>query len=358
MRSGMKDQRSPAVTIGVVGIVVAIAVALSALQFDRLPFIRSGANFTAYFADAGGLVPGDAVQVAGVRSGRVDAVELAGAKVLVKFTLDESIVLGDKTSAAIKTNTVLGRKSLELLPQGQGALRRDDTIPLERTTSPYSLNEALGDLAGTVHGLDMVKVDETLDALSETFADTPAPLRAALDGVTQLSRSINARDEALSELLRRAQNVTKILSDRSAQINALLLDGNQLLGELDRRRTAIGQLIVYVNGLAQQLSGLVADNEAQLKPALDRLNSVLALLQRNRDNLTEALDGLGPFAAALGEQVGNGPWFNAYVVNATSVGLQPLVDALVWPQHLPDDLRNFFLNPPPSIGPAVQEPPR
>ncbi|MEV4129462.1 MCE family protein [Nocardia sp. NPDC049707] len=354
----MNEKRSPAITIGIVGIVVGVAVALSALQFDRLPFIRGGATFTAYFADAGGLVPGDHVQVAGVRSGRVEDVHLDGAKVLVRFSLDESIVLGQKTSAAIKTNTVLGRKSLEVTPEGSGALRADDTIPLERTTSPYSLNDALGDLGRTVQGLDMDQVDKTLDALSATFADTPAPLRSALDGVTALSRSINARDQALSELLTRAQNVTKIVADRSNQINALLLDGNDLLGELDRRRGAIAQLIVYVNGVSQQLSGLVADNEAQLKPALDKLNSVLALLQRNKQNISEALDGLGPYSAALGEQVGSGPWFNAYVVNASSAELQPLVDALVWPQHLPDDLRNLFTNPGPSIGPAVQEPPR
>ncbi|MGN2641889.1 MCE family protein [Nocardia takedensis] len=355
----MAEQQSRVVTIGVVGLVVAVAVALSALQFDRLPFIRGGANFTAYFADAGGLLPGDAVQVAGVRSGRVEDVELDGAKVLVSFSLNEKIVLGEKTTAAIKTNTVLGRKSLELVPDGSGALRVDDTIPLDRTTSPYSLQQALGDLTTTVDGLDMQKVDETLDVLSASFADTPAPLRTALDGVTALSRSINARDEALSQLLTRAQNVTKILADRSDRINALLLDGNNLLGELDRRRGAIGQLIVYVNQVAQQLTGLVDDNEAQLKPALERLNSVLALLQANKSNLDQALDSVGPYAAALGEQVGNGPWFNAYVVNATSTELRPLVDALVWPEQLPNDLRNIFTHPaPPSIVPAEQEPPR
>ncbi|MBF6438362.1 MCE family protein [Nocardia cyriacigeorgica] len=353
----MSEKSTPATTIGVVGLVLAVTVALSALQFDRLPFIRSGATFTAFFADAGGLVPGDDVQVAGVRSGQVEDVELDGAKVLVTFTLNESIVLGDKTSAAIKTNTVLGRKSLEVTPDGPGALRVDDTIPLDRTTSPYSLNEALGDLADTVGGLDMDRVDQTLDALSATFADTPEPLRNALDGITALSRTINTRDQALSDLLTRAQNVTKILSDRATQLNALLLDGNELLGELDRRRTAISQLIVYVNGLAQQLSGLVADNEAQLQPALDKLNSVLDLLQRNRDNISQALDGLGPFAAALGEQVGSGPYFQAYVVNATSPGLQILVDSLVWPQNLPESLRGYF-DPMPSIGPAIQEPPR
>lgn len=346
------------VTIGVVGLVLAVAIALSALQFERLPFIRGGATYTAYFADAGGLIPGDDVEVAGIRSGRVEDVSLDGAKVLVRFTLDEKIVLGDKTTAQIKTNTVLGRKSLGVNPAGSGALRTDDTIPLERTTSPYSLNDALSELTGTVQELDLDRVNHTLDVLSEAFADTPAPLRAALDGVTALSRSINARDQALSDLLGRAQNVTKILADRGDRINALLVDGNQLLGELEQRRTAIGQLIVYINALSQQLSGLVADNEAQLKPALDKLNSVLDLLQRNRDNLTAALEGLGPFSAALGEQVGSGPYFNAYVVNASSETLQPLVDALVWPQHLPESLRAYLLEPGPKLGPSVQEPPR
>ncbi|WP_433625155.1 MCE family protein [Nocardia sp. CA-120079] len=355
----MNETRSRAVSLGIIGIVVATTVSLSALQLDRLPFIRSGATYTAYFADAGGLVPGDNVQVAGVKSGRVEQVKLDGAKVYVRFTLDEGIVLGNKTSAAIKTNTVLGRKSLEVTPAGSGSTRTNETIPLDRTTSPYSLTDALGDLTNTVKGLDMDQVNRTLDALSTTFADTPAPLRSALDGVTQLSRSLNARDKALTELLGRAQNVTKVLADRSNQINALLVDGNDLLGELDRRRGALSQLIVYINGLAQQLTGLVNDNEAQLKPTLDRLNSVLALLQSNKDNLSKALDGLGPFSAALGEQVGSGPYFQAYVSNATTRGLQILVDALVWPQHVPDSFRAYLTDPAlPSIEPAIQEPPR
>ncbi|MFF2086864.1 MCE family protein [Nocardia sp. NPDC058176] len=355
----MNKDKSPSATVGIVGIVLVVAISLATLQFSDLPFIRSGATFTANFLDAGGLVPGDPVHVAGVRSGEVRQVGLDGDKVLVKFDLDESIVLGEKTTAAIKTNTVLGRKSLDVVPSGTGAIGADDTIPLDRTTSPYSLNEALSDLGGTVRDLDLDQVDETLNVLSEAFADTPGPLRNALDGVTALSRSINVRDQALTDLLARAQNVTSILADRSTQLNALLLDGNELLGELDRRRAAINQLVVYIDDVARQLSGLVADNEPQMKPTLDRLNSVLALLQRNEQNLNDALDGLGPYAAALGEQVGSGPWFNAYVVNATSTQLRGLVDALVWPEQLPQDLIDIFTTPqPPYIAPAQEEPPR
>ncbi len=354
----MNERRNPLIDVGIVGIVLAVAIALSALQFQQLPFIRSGAEFSAFFADAGGLVPGDEVQVAGVRSGQVETVELDGAKVKVLFSLDESIVLGDSSSAQIKTNTVLGRRSLEVTPSGDGALRRDDTIPLERTTSPYSLQDALGGLATTVQGLNTDQVDKTLDTLSQAFSQTPAPLRSALDGVTALSRSLNARDKALIDLLGHAQDVTKVLADRADQINALLLDGNNLLGELDARRTALSQLIVYVNGLAQQLTGFVQDNEASLKPDLDRINQLLALLQKNKDQLGKALDALGPFTGALGEQVGSGPYFQAYVSNATSMTLHPLVDALVWPQHVPQSFLKYLNTPPLNVGPSIQEPPR
>ncbi|WP_405133702.1 MCE family protein [Nocardia sp. NBC_01388] len=347
------------INVGIIGIVLAVTISLASLQFDRLPFLANGAHYTAYFGDAGGLLPGDNVQVAGVKVGRVEDVKLDGAKVAVRFALDSAIGLGTKSTAAIKTNTVLGRKSLEVTPAGPGTLRSNDPIPLERTTSPYSLNDALGDLSTTVKGLDMGQVNTTLDALSATFKDTPAPLRSALDGITALSRSINTRDQALTDLLSKAQGVTKVLADRADKINALLVDGNSLLGELDARRTALGQMITYINQLAQQLTGFVNDNEAQLKPTLDKLNSVLAMLQKNKQSLSDALDALGPYAGALGEQVGSGPYFQAYISNATSKGLQPLIDALVWPEHLPSDLKSYLDNgnqQPPGLYPAQTEP--
>lgn len=338
----MNTNRLSAANIGVVGIVLAVTVSLASLQFDRLPFVKSGAEYIAYFADAGGLVDGDQVQVAGVKSGRVDEVSLDGAKVRVRFTLDESIPLGTKTTAAIKTNTVLGRKSMEVTPVGTGTLTKNDPIPLDRTTSPYSLNDALGDLSTTVKDLDMDQVNKTLDTLSATFADTPAPLRSALDGITALSRSINTRDQALTDLLGHAQGVTKVLSDRAQKINSLLVDGNSLFGELEARRNALGQLVVYVNGLAKQLTGFVTDNEAELGPTLDKLNSVLGILTKNEQDLKDALDAVGPYAGALGEQVGSGPYFQSYISNFSSSSLEVLVDAMVWPQNVPDALKNML----------------
>lgn len=343
------------VRMGVIGIVVAGTLVLSSLQYDRLPFFSSGIHYSADFSDAGGLLPGDNVEVAGVRDGRVDSVTLAGDHVRVRFTLSPDIVLGTSTSAAIKTTTLLGRKALAVTPSRGGVHRPGETIPLDRTTSPYSLNDALGDLSNTVRDLDTDQLNKALETMSDALSGTPAPLRSALDGVSRLSRSINERDKSLRELLAKAQSVTKVLADRGAQINALVVDGNQLLGELDLRRTAISELIVNVGAVSRQLTGLVQDNQAKLRPTLNQLNSVLDLLQRNKDNVQKAIDGLVGYSGALSEQVGNGPYFNAYVQNATSVGVQALVDVLVRPDHLPADLqeylKTFALTP---TGPAPQ----
>ena len=52
--------------------------------------------------------------------------QLDGTKVLVDFTVDNGVELGDRTEAAIKAETVLGTKMLEVTPRGDGELTGDD----------------------------------------------------------------------------------------------------------------------------------------------------------------------------------------------------------------------------------------
>ena len=62
-------ERNP-VQIGVIGLVLAVATVGAALQYDQLQFINGGIRYSAYFQDAGGLVTGDDVTMAGVKVGK------------------------------------------------------------------------------------------------------------------------------------------------------------------------------------------------------------------------------------------------------------------------------------------------
>jgi len=110
-------------------------------------------------------------------------------------------------------------------------------------------------------------------------------------------------------------------------LNTLILNANDLLGVLDDRRQAIVDLLANTAAVSEQLTGLVADNEAELAPTLERLNSVTEMLERNRDNIGKILPGVAKFQITQGETLANGPYYNAYVPNLQPAQiLQPFMD--------------------------------
>ncbi|MCP9271160.1 MCE family protein [Mycolicibacterium arenosum] len=319
------SERNP-VTLGLVGAVVIAAIVIAALQFKSLPFFSSGRTYSAFFADAGGLKTGAAVQVAGFQVGEVRSITLRDSHALVTFDVSDDIRVGDRSEAAIKTKALLGSKTLEVTPRGDG--EQHDIIPLERTTSPYQLPDALGDLSATISGLNTDQLSSSLTVLSQTFADTPPQIQEAVQGVARFSQTLAERDADLRSLLSNANKATGILAERSDQIVSLVHDTNALLAELESQSSALDQLSNNFVALAQQLRGLIADNRETLKPALDRLNGVLAIIDNRKAKIQEAFRGLRDYATALGEAVSAGPFFKAYLSNLLpGQFVQPFIDA-------------------------------
>jgi phospholipid/cholesterol/gamma-HCH transport system substrate-binding protein len=314
------------VAVGAVGTLLLIALVAAAFSYDELPFIKRTSDYSAYFAEAGGIKPGSEVRVSGLEVGKVSDVQLDGDKVLVDFTVRKGIALGDRTEAAIKTETVLGTKMLEVIPRGNGNLA--GTIPLDRTTSPYDLPSALGDLTTAISGLDTEQLSSSLTTLAETFQNTPPDLKIALEGVARFSDTLNTRDAQLRNLLANANKVTGVLAKRSDQIASLVVNANALLGQLLTQRQSIDALMSNLTAVSRQISGVVADNRTQLRPALDKLNGVLSILDNHKKEVQRTLYLLRRYAMSFGEVLGSGPFFKASLVNLIPGQFsQPFIDA-------------------------------
>ncbi|KUI36641.1 MCE family protein [Mycobacterium sp. GA-2829] len=333
------DSSNPLRT-GIFGIVVVVCLVLVSFGYSSLPFFPQGKSYEAYFNDAGGITPGNDVNVSGINVGKVTGVALAGDTAKVSFTVNRDVRVGDQSLVSIKTDTVLGEKSLAVTPRGAGSVQ---VIPLGRTTTPYTLNTALQDLGQNVSELDKPRFEQALNTLTESLHDATPQLRGALDGVANLSRSINARDQALEELLGHAKRVSDMLAARAGQVNQLITDGNLLFAALDERRQALSQLIGGIDDLSQQLSGFVADNRREFGPALEKLNLVMDNLLARREHIGEALKRLPPYATALGEVVGSGPGFqiNLYGLPPASLA-EVLLDTYFQPGKLPDSLADYL----------------
>jgi phospholipid/cholesterol/gamma-HCH transport system substrate-binding protein len=314
------SERNP-VPIGIVGSIVLVVLTALALNFTKFPVLQGARTYQVAFADAAGLISGDAVRVGGLKVGQVYGMELDGARVVAKIAItDQDVQVGDESTFGIRTETLLGRRYLELVSRGRGEQDEDIVVPVARTSVPYTLTEVLDDLTTEVGQIDVNQLATALNTVSTTLEDTPDELAAALDGLKRLSQTISSRDAALQDLLGAAENVSGVLAERSDQLTKLVLDGNLLLAELERRREVIAQLLNNISFVTEQLTGLVRDNRRQLEPVLQDLNGVLKVLNQNKHNLDLILKRLPAFAGALGEAVASGPFFMGYVQNLTTPG--------------------------------------
>ena len=312
---------------GFIGVVLVVLVILIGLSPQRLWSRATAIRYQALFSEAGGLAVGNAVTVSGMKVGTVSNVALDHGDALVTFTVPGSIALGTDTTAHIRTGTLLGERVLTLESAGGGTLNAHDVIPVSRTSSPYSLTEAVSDLTTYAAGTDTQSLNQSLDTLSATLDQIAPQLGSTFDGLTRLSQSLNGRNKTLGDLLKSTGNVAGILSQRSQQVNTLILDANDLLDVLVARRQAIVDLLANTSAVSQQLSGLVHDNEKDLGPVLDHLNSVTAMLEKNRDNIAKALPGLAKYEITEAELTAAGPYYNAYVANLLQLQLlQPFLD--------------------------------
>ncbi len=295
----------------------------AALNADALPVIGGGTTYSAEFSDAGGLHEDNDVRVAGVKVGKVSEIDLEGDRVHVSFRV-KGAWLGDATSASIQIKNVLGQKYLALDPRGEAVLDPGDPIPLRRTTAPYDVLEAFRDLSKTVDAIDVDQLAKSFDAISATFADTPADVRAALDGISKLSGTIASRDRQLRTLVANTRQVSQTLVDRDTEAQRLIRDGNALLRAISTRQQAIKDLLDGSKRLATALDGIIADNDGQLGPVLEQLDRLTSMLQRNQDSLAKGIAAFAPAIRVFTNVAGNGHWIDGYLCGLVLPSFGPI----------------------------------
>ena len=307
-------ERNP-VVVGAVSLAVIVAFILAAFRAEDLPVIGGGDTYYAAFDEAGGLKANDEVRIAGVRVGKVQAVELAGDHVRVEFMVEDAAEFGSETGADIKVKTLLGAMYLSLVPAGTGQMEEGAEIPRERTSSPYEVVKAFEGLAERSERIDTAQLADALNTMADLTENTPDEFQTALRGMSALSANIAKRDAELEQLLTNMRKVSGVLGDRSGDLVTLMEDGDKLFRALVARRQAVHNLLTATSQLSRELTLLVQQTRADLKPALDHLDNVVDMLNKNQENLDNSLRLMAPFYRVFANTLGTGPWFDTYIQN-------------------------------------------
>src|SRR5215218_139226 len=311
---------------GLMGILITLLVIGVGQSFTSVPMLFAEPSYYAYFQDTGGLSGGDKVRIAGVDIGKVKSFEIEGDKVKIGYTLSGTQI-GTDSRAAIRTDTILGRKNLEIESRGTTVLEPNAALPLGQTTTPYQIYDAFFDVTKAAQGWDTETVKRSLNVLSETIDQTYPHLSAALDGVARFSDTIGKRDEEVRQLLANANKIAGVLGNRSEQINTLLVNAQTLLGAINERQYAVSMLLERVSEFSAQVAGFVNDNP-NLNKVLEQLRTISDILKDRKFDLVDVLSTLSKFTASLAEAIASGPFFKVMLVNLLPPWLlQPFVDA-------------------------------
>ncbi len=314
------------VRTGVMAVVLAVVATLVGQSFTSVPMLFAQAQYYGQFTDASALHAGDKVRIAGMDVGSVQEIRLATGHVVVRFTIGDNVI-GANSRLSIRTDTILGRKVLEVETLGEQTLHPGGTLALDQTTTPYQIYDAFRDATKAASGWDLDTVKQSLQVLSETVDQTYPHLSATLEGVQRFADTVGKRDERIQHLLGEASKVAGVLGIHGEQINRLLVNAQALLSAINQRSQALEALLGNVAAVAAQIQGLINDNP-NLNTVLQQVNSISDLLVERKDDLVNTVGELGKFVASLSEIVSSGPYIKAAIFNLVPHQLlQPFVDA-------------------------------
>ncbi|WP_433580744.1 MCE family protein [Nocardia brasiliensis] len=292
--------------LGIIGgaLIVALLLASSAIKLLGV----GEQSIKAEFVQAAGIKVGDRVAIAGVTSGRVDGAKLEGDHVLLTLSVDNGVELGPDARASIKMATLLGARYVDLEP-GDGTGLKGGRIPVSNTAVPYNLADVVQVGTPKFEALDTKKLSESLNLINQQMGDSPQLMAQALDSVGALAKVMDTRRDEVDSLLKDLNRVTQILGDNRNSVLLVITQGEAIANRVMERQGLLRQLLDNVAQLTKQLQAIGAENDNQLGPTIQQLNTMAEGLQKNKDNLDRLLSLMPPTVRYLANSWGgSGPY--------------------------------------------------
>lgn len=268
-----------------------IALVLSGCSFNglnSLPLpgtVGTGSDAAVYrveIANVGTLESNSPVMINDVVVGAVRGMVADDWRAHVEVSVTPDVVVPANAVATVGQTSLLGSMHLALDPpvgeEPSGRLQPGSTIPLDRSSKYPSTEQTLSSLSVVVNGGGLTQIGDIVRNFS-----------AALDG-----NQVQIRD-----LLTRMNTVVTMLDNQRDNIIA-----------------SVGSLNRVTQGFAEQREVLTG--------ALERIPAALEVLERQRPQLTTALDKLGGFSATATQLLNDS---HADIVRNLK-NLEPTVQAL------------------------------
>jgi phospholipid/cholesterol/gamma-HCH transport system substrate-binding protein len=288
-------------------------------------------HVTAYFVQFKGIYVGDDVTVLGVPIGQVTAVHPQRDRVRVEMELDPDHPVPADVKAAVVAQSVVSVRSIALGPVGADGPRLEDgaVIPESRTAIPVEWDDVKDQLVELATALGPRGVEKhgalgTLISSSATFLDGQgAPLQQTIRDVAEAMRTLADNGGDLFATVRNLQVFVSALEGSDAQVRLFIERLAEVSRVLDRDRDELADALDGMERAFKEVDKFLKENQDLTVSTVEELRSTTSLLVEDRQSIADLLQ-VAPHAVS-----------NFYnILDPRAIGKGTLVTGALAPNNL------------------------
>jgi ABC-type transporter Mla subunit MlaD len=279
----------------------------------------------AIFDNAGFVIPGEDVKVAGVKVGQVDDVEVTpDFKAAVVLRIDDPGYQDFRTDASCiaRPQSLIGEKFVECKPTQTRGVGEEAPGELREIADGPGEGQRLLPVQNTQRSVD-------LDLINDIMRE---PYRERLSIIlNELGVGLAGRGADLNDVIRRADpalqsvdEVLRLLAKQNDELEQLAVDGDTIMQPLARERRHVASAIENSSAVAEATASRRADLEAsiaRLPRFLQELRPTMRRLGALSDEMTPVLSDLGDVAPDINRFLLElGPFSQAGIPAVDSLG--------------------------------------
>lgn len=186
-----------------------------------------GYTLTAVFSNALNLPAMAKVKLAGADIGQLESMQARNYTAVTTLRIRDGVQLPQGSTAELRSATPLGDVFVSIRPPSPATpdaplLRNGDTIPLESTTAAATVESVLSSAAILVNG---------------------GAVRNFTNIINGLGRATGDQGQAFGELIRKTNHTLGTLNHRSDEISTALTETSRLVDQLDAKNNALGDVM-------------------------------------------------------------------------------------------------------------------
>jgi phospholipid/cholesterol/gamma-HCH transport system substrate-binding protein len=280
---------------------------------------KDGKRYEVTLDEAAGLVPDNAVKVAGVKVGIIEHVEAKDDDAVLVLLLDPEIEIHEDAVAGVRAKSLLGEKYLELRPGSAESPLLADGAEITNIRSTFEIDEVLNALEPILGGEDSIgaaikpllgRIDGLVAKASGDDGGKPIATREEITAsvedvratITSIREITEQNKDGLHELI---ENTNKILGDPRVDRIIGNVDriatttANRLPGLLEKADRTLGRADSALAKVEELTTEFTPERMAKLGEVIDDVAVATNNLKQVSEDIKDIGKDLGPMIANL-----------------------------------------------------------